>query len=321
MVNSVVGTSLASQTFTVSSIIKNNIIVSGTFGNLSTVNPGNCDYNSFSTPTILNTLKSTYPLQNANSITGVTLNSDYTLPVGSPLIGAGANGNNIGAEGIGRFYDNTTSFNSLSGSTYRNISKLSTALIRDQIGKLAQTGTTNTITLVSTASSVNEEYTGFRIYISSGSGSGQTQTISSYNGTTKVATISGTWSPIPDSTSTYEILDGEVISIITDLGSVKTISKLNTSTVNYFDLTTSTIITQNVSYDDARNYNSELNYQLKFGLLSDLSDGSFKKFKQDETLSIDSNGYGCGDPNYIPENMIANALSMRYFQVKIQLHK
>ena len=121
--------------------------------------------------------------------------------------------------------------------------------------------------------------------------------------------------------SNYEILDGEVTSMITDLGSVKTISKLNTSTVNYFDVATSTIITQNVSYDDARNYNSELNYQLKFGLLSDLSDGTFKKFKQDEPLSMDSNGYGCGDPNYTPENVITNALTMRYFQVKIQLHK
>ena len=323
MVNCYVGGLPASgnQVNTVSSIIKNNIFTSGTFSNLASINPGNCDYNTYSSIAVLNAIKSAYPLQNSNSFTGVTVNADYTLPVGSPLVGSGASGNNIGAEGVGRYYDNTTSLNSISGATYRNITKMSTALIRDQIGKVAQTGSTNTITLVSTASSVDNEYNGFRIYISAGVGSGQTQTISSYNGTTKIATISGTWISIPDSTSTYEILDGEVTSIITDLGSIKTISKLNTSTVNYFDLATSTIITQNVSTDDARNYNSELNYELKSGLQSNLSDGSWVKFKQDETLSIDSNGKGCGDSSYIPENIIANALTFRYFQVRIQLHK
>lgn len=314
-----------SPSFLNTSIIKNNIFSSGTLTGLGTVNPGGCDYNTFSSAAILSALKAAYPLQNANSVGGATYiatNADYTLPPTSPCIGIGANGNNIGAEGVGRLYDNTTSLNSTSGATYRNITKLSTTLIRDQIGKFAQGGTSNTIILSSSASTVNNEYSTFRCYISSGPCAGETKTITSYDGSTKIASLDSSWTGgTPTTLSTYEILDGEVTSTIMDLGSAKSISKLNTSTVNYFDLSTSTIITQNVSTDDARNYNSELNFELKCGLLSDLSDGTWVKFKQDELLSIDANGRGCGDPLYNPETIIANALTFRYFQFRIQLHK
>jgi hypothetical protein len=43
------------------------------------------------------------------------------------------------------------------------------------------------------------------IFIAQGTGAGQVRTISSYNPATRVATISGTWSTTPDSSSFYSI--------------------------------------------------------------------------------------------------------------------
>jgi len=44
------------------------------------------------------------------------------------------------------------------------------------------------------------------IYILSGTGAGQTGYITSYNGTTKVATVQTAWGVIPDNTSVYRIV-------------------------------------------------------------------------------------------------------------------
>lgn len=320
LVNSVIG-SIGGSSYVVStSIIKNNIIQSSTLPSLIPMNPNNCDYNSFSTPTILNTLKASYPLQNVNSITGVTTNSDYTLPVGSPLINAGSNGNHIGAEGIGTT-QTTSDVWSTTGSTYRNIIKYGTTLIRDQISKVPQTATTNTITLSTSASTVSEEYTNFRIYISTGVGSGQTNVISAYDGSTKIATVASGWTITPDTSSVYEILDGEVTSAVGDFGSSKILKKWNFNTINYFDSLTSTIITQNVSSDDCRNINSELNFDLIGGFQSDLSDGVWRRFKQDTDFLIDSSNRGNGDASFDKDNIISNTIPMRYYQLKIQLHK
>ena len=69
----------------------------------------------------------------------------------------------------------------------------------------AQAGNSTTITLATDASSNNSEYTNHRIYISGGTGSDQKKSISSYNGTSKVLTISGSWDTAPDATSQYKI--------------------------------------------------------------------------------------------------------------------
>ena len=72
----------------------------------------------------------------------------------------------------------------------------------------AQSGGTNTITLALDAPSTIEK-TGFLavIKITGGSGENQIRVISSYDGTTKVATVSDSWdsSNLPDSTSEYTI--------------------------------------------------------------------------------------------------------------------
>lgn len=86
---------------------------------------------------------------------------------------------------------------------------------------LAYTGSSNTITLSNDvlASNTAGGLSGNTIYLTSGTGAGQSQTIASYNTSTKIATISGTWSTTPDNTSTYSIgtlstdLRGEVAGV------------------------------------------------------------------------------------------------------------
>lgn len=74
----------------------------------------------------------------------------------------------------------------------------------------AQTGTINTITLHAGASAVDGFYKNDHVDIESGTGSGQTGTIIDYNGTTKVATIYGNWTTIPDNTSVFSIYEAQV---------------------------------------------------------------------------------------------------------------
>lgn len=70
----------------------------------------------------------------------------------------------------------------------------------------AQAGGASTITLAAgTASAADEAYRGLRIDTTGGTGPGQHRTISTYNGTTKVATVSQAWAVPPDATTTYSI--------------------------------------------------------------------------------------------------------------------
>jgi hypothetical protein len=71
---------------------------------------------------------------------------------------------------------------------------------------LAQGGSTSTITLDGGASATPGFYTGEVVLLRSGTGAGQSQVISAYNGTTKVATVGGTWATPPDNTSVFSIL-------------------------------------------------------------------------------------------------------------------
>ncbi len=72
----------------------------------------------------------------------------------------------------------------------------------------AQAGGASTITLVSTASATDGTYNGMSIQLTGGTGSGDDlHQISGYVGATKVATIYGTWTTQPDSTTTYNIVN------------------------------------------------------------------------------------------------------------------
>lgn len=69
----------------------------------------------------------------------------------------------------------------------------------------AQGGGSNTITLDSLASSVNDIYVGARVVILSGTGAKQSAIITDYVGSTKVATVGQTWATQPDNSSVFAL--------------------------------------------------------------------------------------------------------------------
>jgi hypothetical protein len=75
---------------------------------------------------------------------------------------------------------------------------------QEHTGTLALGGTT-TVTVASGASATGGIYINSDIYISAGTGAGQIRRIANYNGSTKVVTVNGAFSPATDGTSTYII--------------------------------------------------------------------------------------------------------------------
>ena len=69
----------------------------------------------------------------------------------------------------------------------------------------AVSATVNTITLPSTFSPSNNAYSGVYIAINSGTSAGDVKTILSYNGSTKVATVSSNWTVTPDTSSQFSL--------------------------------------------------------------------------------------------------------------------
>lgn len=72
-----------------------------------------------------------------------------------------------------------------------------------------QAAAANTATLATTASAVDDFYTRSKIVIAQGTGAGQERVLSDYDGTTKVATITPTWTTTPNTTSVYEIIPAQ----------------------------------------------------------------------------------------------------------------
>ena len=66
-------------------------------------------------------------------------------------------------------------------------------------------GTSSTITFPTYFSNSNTAYTGVTISITQGTSAGDFRTISSYNGVTKVATVSQNWTVTPDTTSVFAL--------------------------------------------------------------------------------------------------------------------
>lgn len=69
----------------------------------------------------------------------------------------------------------------------------------------AQSGGASTITLSSGEDSLDGVYRDMEITITSGTGSGQTKTIASYNGSSKLVTANSSWATQPDNTSVYTV--------------------------------------------------------------------------------------------------------------------
>jgi hypothetical protein len=78
----------------------------------------------------------------------------------------------------------------------------------------AQAGSSTTITLDAGASSEDDHYNGLFISITSGTGSGQAaQQITDYVGSTRVATVGGTFSPTPNGTSVFRVHGAQKIFV------------------------------------------------------------------------------------------------------------
>lgn len=70
----------------------------------------------------------------------------------------------------------------------------------------AQAGGASTITLDASASATDDLYNGQVVFLTGGTGAGQTALITDYNGTTKVATVDPAWEVEPDNTTTFRIM-------------------------------------------------------------------------------------------------------------------
>jgi hypothetical protein len=103
----------------------------------------------------------------------------------------------------------------------------------------AEDGSSSTITLKSGAVGANDDqYNGWLVRLTGGTGSGQVRLVTDYNGTNRVATVHKAWDITPDSTSTYtlykrftKILEsGDVGAsenlILSPISSLYTISKI-----------------------------------------------------------------------------------------------
>jgi hypothetical protein len=77
----------------------------------------------------------------------------------------------------------------------------------------AQAGGASTITLDANASATNNLYRDMIVWIAGGTGAGQTASIQSYTGSSKVATIFPAWVTQPDSTSIFVLLPQSQVDI------------------------------------------------------------------------------------------------------------
>jgi hypothetical protein len=70
----------------------------------------------------------------------------------------------------------------------------------------AQAGAANTITLASTAANIDNWYDGHKVHLTAGDGAGQSRVIASYVGSTRVATLTESWTTTnPSNSSVYVI--------------------------------------------------------------------------------------------------------------------
>lgn len=74
-------------------------------------------------------------------------------------------------------------------------------------GTAVEAGGANTIKLESTADNHDDFYNGMQIEITGGTGSGQTRTITDYDGDDRLVTVDTNWSTNPDTDSVYVITD------------------------------------------------------------------------------------------------------------------
>ena len=90
-------------------------------------------------------------------------------------------------------------------SVFMEMSGFAKTVTGAEITNTAQAGGANTATLAVAESAVDDAYKGMPLFLTGGTGSGQSAVILSYDGTTKVATVAKNWTTPPDATTTYRI--------------------------------------------------------------------------------------------------------------------
>lgn len=148
----------------------------------------------------------------------IQLNGDASAVDGAydPAAIVIVNGTGIGQSRLILQYNGTTKTATVDRNWKVNPDGTSEVVIYGDPGRehvnegLAQAGSINTITLNTLASSSDNAYVGQVIFIRSGTGEDQACRITSYNGTTKIATVAKNWTTIPDGTSGYVMLAGSI---------------------------------------------------------------------------------------------------------------
>lgn len=84
-----------------------------------------------------------------------------------------------------------------------------------------QDGANGSVTLDAGASSVTDFYKGTRIYLTAGTGVGQSRLCTGYNGTTKVATIEPNWITNPGAAATNFVILEDAVTLAIATGGIK----------------------------------------------------------------------------------------------------
>ena len=309
--------------------IINNIIIGLQAINTSGID-NSCDYNNFTTLSIPTTNgANSHSINNAS--TGQTVAdyfnnynatypwlSDFTAKLGSKNIRAGYGNGDIGfSQGFGRSASDAE-FSTAGGATLKGLSLVSNQIVLSQVNLYPISATASSIVLDASASAVNDHYKDLFIRITSGTGVGQIKQITAYNGTTKEATISGTWATIPDSSSTYTI-SGYLESADIDLGKIVKVKR------NWFygqfgyDLTTVTgryNQKASASGTDVATSPTFANFGMKYSKENDLNSKPWLSFSPNGKTLFDGT-YGDGDDGYTIAN--GTYILARFIRIKFNV--
>jgi hypothetical protein len=95
-----------------------------------------------------------------------------------------------------------------------------TATLQSVRSNTAAGGGAGTLTLDAGASALNDFYKDTWVYLTGGTGVGQTRLCTAYNGTTKIASVYPAWVTNPDNTSTFAILPNAGVDAVMWYGNV-----------------------------------------------------------------------------------------------------
>lgn len=162
------------------------------------------------------------------NLSGTTISTSQTITSVSGSVGSvtGAVGSVTGAVGsvTGNVGGNVTgSVGSVVGNVGGSVGSVTAAITlsaKDSFvvrNGTAQAGAAGSITLDASASATTDFYVGSQVKLDSGTGAGQTRTITAYNGTTKVATVDRNWATNPDATSVFTVINSDSAKVDSSL--------------------------------------------------------------------------------------------------------